>query len=69
MFGFTRRTPPVAPPCTHAGALPRWERIEDMGDTQKAHRLFCPDCDRFVPSPESSPEGRSAQTEPRGRPS
>jgi hypothetical protein len=73
MFGFNRRTQPVTSSCNHTGALPRWERVEDMGDPQKAARLFCPDCDQFVSTSDystsdSAPEWQNPGPEAHGRP-
>ncbi|HLZ72708.1 MAG TPA: hypothetical protein VKV26_22620 [Dehalococcoidia bacterium] len=36
-------------PCTHAGALPRWDSVEDSGRDDRVVRLYCPRCDRFLP--------------------
>jgi len=37
-------------PCTHAGALPRWDRVEDTGRDDRVSRLFCPRCGQFIPA-------------------
>ncbi|HZQ34562.1 MAG TPA: hypothetical protein VFD32_01430 [Dehalococcoidia bacterium] len=37
-------------PCTHAGALPRWDRVEDAGRADRVARRFCPRCGRFIPA-------------------
>jgi hypothetical protein len=48
MLGFMHKAKAAKGACTHAGALPRWDNVDDAGDAQKMSRLYCPDCDQFI---------------------
>ncbi|HZU76309.1 MAG TPA: hypothetical protein VFA70_06060 [Dehalococcoidia bacterium] len=52
MWGFKRRAAPQAQQCAHAGALPRWDRVEDDGNPDRVSRWYCPACDKFVTKPD-----------------
>lgn len=47
MFGLKRGKVSKGP-CTHEGALPRWDNVDDAGNTEKISRLYCPECDQFI---------------------
>ena len=48
MLGMKHKDKASKGPCTHASALPRWDNVDDAGNTDKISRLYCPDCDQFI---------------------
>jgi hypothetical protein len=54
MFGFKHQAKQAQGPCTHPKAMPRWDNVEEAGQADKISRLYCPDCDTFIPSGELS---------------
>jgi hypothetical protein len=48
MFRLFKHTTTSSTPCSHPGAVPRWDRIEDHGPEDSASRFYCPACDQFI---------------------
>ncbi len=64
MFGITPKKKAVKGVCTHTKAVPRWDRMEDAGNLDRASSYYCPDCDQFLPPSALTPP--SAASSPLG---
>ena len=48
MLGFKHHEKQEKGPCTHAKAMPRWDKVDEAGQADKISRLYCPECDHFL---------------------
>jgi hypothetical protein len=48
VLGFRRHAKAPDGTCTHAKALPRWDKVEDAGNLERVSSFYCPTCDQFL---------------------
>ncbi len=49
MFGMHARHEETHKECPHTKPLPRWDRVEDVGNLQHVSRYYCATCNSFLP--------------------
>jgi len=62
MFGMRARHEQTSKQCPHNAPLPRWDRVEDIGDHNHVSRYYCATCNSFLP-PDAATD--AARQEPR----